>query len=168
MKKLKYILPAFIVGLLLGGLLCYGGMELIPRVQENRNVYDRFTVGEPVTIEGVTPLLPHNTIARAAFVACSTAKEVENADIDRIRSFLDQYQVAIFYIANEDFRALIPPEELFNEQATGLAAWKAPIYTGVFNEKALSPATYLLISPDGTLLFKSHDLNKVSDYLAKQ
>lgn len=168
MKKLKYILPAFIVGLLLGGLLCYGGMELIPRIQENRNVYDRFTVGEAVIIQGVTPLMAHPDNTHIALVTCSTAKEAESLDIDRIRSFLDQYQVGIFYIADEDSRALIPPEERFSEQATGLAAWKAPIYTGVFNEKALSPATYLLISPDGTLLFKSHDLNKVSDYLAKQ
>lgn len=174
MKKLKYILPTFIVGLLLGGLLYYGGMKLIPRLQENRNVYDRFTVGEPVTIKR-TPNLDFTkggTVEtnQISFFVCTTAKNTTKEDITRICTLSDQYEnVFLYYIGDFDLYSLVETTThfLYIDMAD-TATPSVPIYFDIFNEKALSPAAYLIVGPDGTLLFKSHDLNKVSDYLAKQ
>ena len=103
-----------------------------------------------------------------SLIVCTTSKDAKKMDIDRIRTLSDQYDnVLLSYIADKDFQALIKADAYSQpHDPTGTSSWSASVYTDLFNEKALSPATYLLVDSHGILLFKSHSLDEVSDYLA--
>ena len=167
MKK-KYVLLVFIAGLLIGALLCWGGMTLPAKLAANRSVYDTCKVGKTVDLDGLLmkrfDFLPENRVV----VVCLSSADAEKVDFETINALPQQYEnLYLQYLMDErlpyDFG--LNGQEATEELLAKTQPASLTCRIGNYSAKALTPPCYLLTDANGVLLFKTRDLAELCKQL---